>query len=158
MKSLNKIVLFDIDYTLFDTTLFKESALTKYALYDEVIPLLSKLATISELGIFSKGEEEFQKTKLQKTGIEKYFELGNIHIFEDKDSNMNKIIKQYEGNKIYLVDDKLEILFNAKKINPSIVAIWVKRGPFAQDEKLLDNFSPDITVVNLKEIISIISD
>ncbi|MBI2442564.1 MAG: NTP transferase domain-containing protein [Candidatus Levybacteria bacterium] len=35
-----KVVLFDIDYTLFDTKQFRESDLTKFAVYDEVVEVL----------------------------------------------------------------------------------------------------------------------
>ena len=48
-------------------------------------------------------------------------------------------------------------LHNAKTNNPSVFTIWIKRGPFAQDETLLSNFSPDAIVANLKEVIPIIS-
>ena len=56
----NKVVLLDIDYTLFDTKTFKESSLKKYALYDEISAVLKDLANVAELGIFSKGEDTFQ--------------------------------------------------------------------------------------------------
>ncbi|HUD04911.1 MAG TPA: hypothetical protein VMR59_02920 [Patescibacteria group bacterium] len=158
MKLLNKLVLFDIDYTLFDTTALKASDLTQYSLYDEVKSVLVKSSKIAELGIFSKGESEFQKAKLQKTGIVKFFQTKNIHIFENKNQNLKEVIKQYGNCKIYLIDDKLEILYNAKQFDPSIFTIWIKRGPFAQDETFLNNFSPDATITNLKEAISIVSD
>lgn len=154
MKVLNKnkIVLFDIDYTLFDTAVFKDSSLSSYQLYDEIEQLLINLSSIVELGIFSKGEKEFQKLKLQKTNIEKYFHPENIHIFENKDENLQAVIKKYSDRKVYLVDDKLEVLSNAKKYNHSIMTIWIKRGPFAQDETLLNNFSTDKIVESLNEI------
>ena len=49
-----KFVLFDIDFTLFDTQTFKDSKLTKYTSYGEVISVLENLSKISELGIFYK--------------------------------------------------------------------------------------------------------
>ena len=79
----NKIVLLDIDYTLFDTKTFKDSNLTKYSLYDEILLVLPSLANVAELGIFSKGEDAFQNAKLQATGIENFFQQKNVHIFED---------------------------------------------------------------------------
>lgn len=152
LSNKNKLVLFDIDYTLFDTANFKDSSLSDYQLYDEIEHLLINLSSTIDLGIFSKGEKEFQKLKLQKTGIEKYFNPENIHIFENKDENLQAVIKKYSDRKIYLVDDKLEVHYNAKKHNSTIVTIWVKRGPFAQDETLLNNFSPDKIVESLNEI------
>jgi phosphoglycolate phosphatase-like HAD superfamily hydrolase len=152
LSNKNKLVLFDIDYTLFDTANFKDSSLSDYQLYDEIEHLLIKLSSIVDLGIFSKGEKDFQKLKLQKTGIEKYFHPENIHIFENKDENLQAVIKKYSDRSIYLVDDKLEILYNTKKNNSSIFTIWIKRGPYAQDETLLNNFSPDKIVESLNEM------
>ena len=154
----NKIVLIDIDYTLFDTKTFKESNLTNYSLYDEILSVLPSLANLAELGIFSKGEDAFQNIKLQATGINNFFQPENVHIFADKDVNLKKVIEQYKDLKIFLIDDKLMTLYNAKKNNLSVFTIWIKRGPFAEDKKLLDNFSPDATITNLKEVIPIVAE
>jgi phosphoglycolate phosphatase-like HAD superfamily hydrolase len=153
MKSLNKIILLDIDYTIFDTQTFKQSGLTQLSLYEEILPVLESLSKFGELGIFSKGETKFQKFKLQNTGIEKYFQDKHIHIFEDKDKKLESVLCSYSDRKIYLIDDKLAVLFNAKKYNNSITTIWVDRGPYAQDKSLLKNFSPDLIVNSLNEII-----
>jgi FMN phosphatase YigB (HAD superfamily) len=159
MKSLNKnkIVLFDIDYTLFDTQTFKDSSLTNFSLYNEVLPVLESLANITELGIFSKGEDTFQNYKLQQTGISNFFKQEHVHVFEDKDINLKSIIGKYKDFEIYFVDDRLATLYDAKIINSSVFTIWIKRGPFALNETLLTNFSPDATLDNLKEVSAIVS-
>ena len=153
----NKIVLLDIDYTLFDTKTFKDSNLKKYSLYDEILSALPSLASIAELGIFSKGEDVFQNAKLRATGIKNFFQQENVHVFEDKDVNLKNVIERYKGLKIFLIDDKLATLYNAKTSSPSVFTIWIKRGPFAQDKTLLHNFSPDATIANLKEAVPIVS-
>jgi FMN phosphatase YigB (HAD superfamily) len=153
----NKIVLLDIDYTLFDTKTFKDSSLTKYALYDEILAVLPSLAKFAQLGIFSKGEDAFQNAKLKETGIKEFFQQENVHVFKDKDANLKKVIEQYKDFEIYLIDDKLVTLYNAKTNTPSVFTVWIKRGPFAEDESLLNNFSPDAIVVSLKEIIPIVT-
>ena len=70
LSSKKPIVLFDIDYTLFDTALFKQSGLSMHKIYAEVTQTLDGLNNFATLGIFSKGETQFQKTKLEKTGME----------------------------------------------------------------------------------------
>jgi FMN phosphatase YigB (HAD superfamily) len=152
-----KMVLLDIDYTLFDTKTFKESSLKKYSLYNEVMLVLESLAKIAQLGIFSKGEIELQNVKLQKTGIKNFFNGKNIHIFEDKDLNLKDVLEKYKNFKIFLVDDKLTTLYNAKINTPSIFTVWVKRGPFAENQKPLENFSPDATINDFSSLNRIIS-
>ena len=63
---------------------------------------------------------------------------------------------KYKDSKLFFVDDKLEILYSAKKHMPQVVTIWVKRGPFAQNQKPILDFNPDAQVDNLLEVVEII--
>lgn len=151
-----KFVLFDIDFTLFDTRVFKDSKLTKYVIYEEVILVLEKLSKFTELGIISKGETQFQKTKLEKTGMAKFFREENIHIFEDKEANLTKIIDKYKDHKIFLADDRLGTLYSAKKHLEQVFTIWVKRGWFAENQKAIPGFTSDAEIENLSEVARIV--
>lgn len=151
-----KIVLFDIDYTLFDTDSFKKTNLQKHSVYDEVYDVLNQVSKKARLGIFSEGELEFQKEKLTKTKIKQYFKQKHTHIVEEKDTKLAEILLRYKDNRLFLVDDKLTILYKAKKLMPSIFTIWIKRGIYAKSQKPIDNFSPDATIENLKQVVTII--
>ena len=157
MQTTKPVVLFDIDYTLFDTRKFKDSKLREYGIYDEIMEALTQLSSLANLGIFSKGESEFQKTKLEKTGMIKFFKENNIHIFDDKDANLISVLEKYKTSRIFLVDDKLPLLYSAKKYMPKVFAIWVRRGLYAQDQKEIPGFKPDAEVTDLKEVASIIN-
>lgn len=150
------IILFDIDYTLFDTGKFKDSKLQKFNLYEEIVEVLTGLSDIADMGIFSKGEIEFQKTKLLKTGTMQFFKENHIHIFDDKDANLTSVLRKYKDFKLFLIDDKLEILHSAKKNMSQIFTIWVKRGPFAKSKRLIEGFLPDAQVENLSEVVRIV--
>jgi len=151
-----KFVLFDIDFTLFDTRAFKDSKLTEYTIYKEVISVLENLSKIAELGIFSKGESEFQKIKLEKTGMAKFFKEKNVHIFEDKEANLTKIIDKYKNYQIFLVDDRLGTLYSAKKHLEQVFTVWIKRGWFAENQKPIPDFKSDAEVENLSEVVKIV--
>src|SRR3989344_9473192 len=96
-----KIILFDIDYTLFNTDVFKETQLKKHIVYDEVNNVLSKLSRIAILGIFAEGNLTFQKNKLTKTNIHKHFKKENIHIAERKEELLKKVFKKYNDRKVF---------------------------------------------------------
>jgi FMN phosphatase YigB (HAD superfamily) len=151
------IVLFDIDYTLFDTKLFKKSYLTKHKIYEEVRDVLEKLSKIALLGIFSEGDLEFQRKKLNQTEIADYFEKGNTHVVLNKLTEIRKVLQKYIDRKTFFVDDKLNILFDAKKIFPKVVTIWVKRGIYAENQKDIPGFKPDAVVANLSEVVKIVN-
>ena len=151
-----KIILFDIDYTLFNTDVFKETQLKKHSVYNEVHGVLEKLSKIAQLVIFSEGEIDFQKTKLEKTDIKKYFKEQNLHISKSKIDKLRQVLNRYSHGQIFFVDDKLSILHDAEKLLSDVFTIWVKRGIYAKNQKPILGFKPDATIDNLKEIISII--
>lgn len=158
MKKSKKIVLFDIDYTIFDTDIFKKSNFATYSLYKEVLDTFSQLKEIADFGIFSEGDIAFQRKKLKETNIENYFHHDHVHIFEEKNNELKKLLDKYtdKGN-LYFVDDKLSVLHLAKQMEPSVFTIWVKRGYYAMRQKPIEGFDPDSTVTELHEIVPIIA-
>lgn len=156
MQHGKKIVLFDIDYTLFDTAFFKGSGLSEYKIYEEVMQILGSLGKVATLGIFSKGETEFQRTKLKKTEIMKFFKENNIHIFGDKDANLINVLEIYKDSMLFLVDDKLGVLYSAKKHMPEVFTVWVKRGPYAKSQEEIPGFRPDAVIEDLEEVVGIV--
>lgn len=155
MKIKNqKIVLFDIDYTLFDTDSFKLSNLQKHSLYSEVVEVLAKLSEVSELGILSEGDKSFQIEKLIKTEIESRFGKDHIFIVGDKLVELEGILGRFRNYKVYLVDDRRQILEKAKLFYPGVTTVWVQRGPFALNPS---TFNPDVTIADLKALIPVVA-
>lgn len=146
----NALVLFDIDYTLFNTALFKESNLIDFQVYDDVSQSLKDVKQLAEIGIFSEGDKEFQYNKLKNTRLLPLFSEKHIHVFEKKKDFLKEIIKESKHSLIVLVDDKIEILAFAKEINPSIKTIWIKRGPFALNPSV--QFTADLEIDTLRDI------
>lgn len=107
------------------------------------------------IGIFSGGEDAFQRKKIEE--IENFFHKEHIHIFVSrKRKELPSIINKYKGLKLYLVDDVLEVLHTAKLLNKNIFAIWVKKRRFAKEKEVIPGFTPDATITNLKEVIDIV--
>jgi phosphoglycolate phosphatase-like HAD superfamily hydrolase len=157
MNKSDIIVLFDIDNTLFNTEKLKKSHLTIYELYDEVKDTLKELSKIATLGVLSQGEIAFQNKKLQETDIKHYFAEEHKHIVEYKIDQIKDILGIYKSNaKIFFIDDWLDMLQVAKKSDPDVFTIWMKRGEYAHSQEIHSHFTPDATVTDLQEVISII--
>lgn len=157
MQSLNKpIILFDIDYTLFDTAIFKKTNFTRYSLYKEVHGVLSDLSKKLILGIFSQGEENLQNSKLKETKIDHFFHKDHIYIELQKEDKIKRIGDKYKNIHLYIADDKLVLLSLIKKEYPRIFTIWIKRGVYAKNQKPIPGFTPDAVMENLSGIIPII--
>ena len=101
---------------------------------------MDRLGKVAILGIFSEGDLEFQRKKLKETAIYDYFEKDNTHIVLSKLADLRKVLARYKNRKTFFVDDKLSILFEAKKIFPEVVTIWVRRGIYALNQKEISNF------------------
>ena len=83
-----------------------------------------------------------------------YFLPKNIYVAADKTQILNQVLAKYTNKTIYLVDDKLDILYLAKRIWPTLKSVWVKRGKYALGQNPIKDFTPDLTIPNLKPIIS----
>ena len=149
MQKNRAVVLFDIDHTLFNTEEFHKSGFKNFTLHDEVFEVLHEVGNIADVGIFSEGETSLQELKLVKTKINNMFHQDLVHIVEKKTDMMQEVLNKYQEHPLFLVDDKLDVLYNAKKINKNIFTIWVKRGYYANKQKPINHFSPDATVSDL---------
>jgi len=125
-------------------------------LHKEVLNSLKKLTMIGEVGILSQGDKKFQNAKI--THFKHLLNRDHIHIVADKKSDMMDVFKNLRQHKVYFVDDMLPMLAAAKKINPSIVVIWMKRGRYAQNQKEISGFAPDAEVENLSEVVKIVKE
>lgn len=152
-----KIVLFDIDYTLFNTDIFKASDLKTHSIYEEVADVLEKLSDVALLGIFSEGKLQLQHAKLEKTKIDAFFVKEHMHIVEKKDISIGEMLKRYKNHVLYLVDDKLSVLHQASLLMPEVKTIWIKRGIYAKEQKPIENFTPHAIIYTLEEVIPLVT-
>lgn len=151
------IILFDIDDTLFNTDVFKQSNRTVFSLYDDVIPTLEKLKTMASLGIFSQSDDGLQKIKLRETKIDHFFEEMHTHISKDKIGAIQSTLSRYDENQhVFFVEDKLPVLVAVKKAFPSVFTVWIKQGRYAPKQEPIEGFSPDAEINNIAELVPLI--
>lgn len=140
-----------IENLLFGATFFKGG------FYSEVEDSLKHLKKNSRLGIFSQGDEKLQGAKINQSGFKNLFDQELIYIIKPRKLDHLPFLKNKHINeKLFLVDDKLNILHEVKKHIPSLFAIWIKRGKYAEKLKTIPGFTPDATITNLKEVIKLI--
>ena len=150
-----KIVFFDIDHTLFNTPLFKDSNLTRYSNYAEVADVLIKVKNVATIGIYSEGDLSLQTEKLTQTHISEHFLKKNIYIFDKKLEKIQEIFAHNDKNTFYLIDDRQRVLQAVKAYNPAVHTIWIRRGIYA--DEIINGFTPDKTVETLRDILGYIT-
>ena len=125
-------------------------------LHKEVLTSLKMLIELGEVGILSQGDKEFQHAKI--THFRHLLNSNHINIVKNKKSDMAYVFENIQTYKIYFVDDMIHMLETAKKINPQITTIWMKRGRYAGSQKAIPGFTPDAEVKNLSEIVKIVKE
>ena len=120
-------------------------------LYPEVISFLEKFRNKFDLYILSYGgiKSDFQKRKIKKAGIEKYFRGVYVANKIDKISLLKKVLDS--SDRAVFIDDNPEILSGAKKVFPEIITVRINRGEgkykdYPNDSRI------DFSVKNLEEL------
>lgn len=126
----------------------------KKCLYRETEEIVENLSKQIIIGIFSKGDNFFQRAKI--ISIKHAFQENHVHISVNKHTSLPKLVNTYKSYKLYLVDDALDVLAHAKILDENITTIWVKRGRFAKTQEPISGFTPDETVLNLRRIAGIV--
>jgi len=133
-----------------------DKAILLDCLYPETKMVLEKISQQHNitLGIFSSGLGFFQKAKIET--IAGYFSEEHMHIHTIKDEKLSEILSSYNGRRVILVDDYMEVLEKAKAIDNTVVTMWVKRGKFAERAAISATFVPDFTIDTLIEVLPIL--
>ncbi len=132
--SLEK-VFWNID--LFNKNVYKDASVIK------------DLGRIGDIGIFSKGEESFQKQKI--SFLSDLIETDDIHIFKNKIDKINEVLEIYQDLNIYFIDNEPDVLESVKKINPEAYLILIDRKNEYENSDI-------IKIKDLSELKSLIYD
>jgi hypothetical protein len=149
----NLTILVDFDHTLFNTTKFVEfmsgSPKTidyKDFLYPDALEFVNYASDFGNLTLFSEGEVDFQKEKIDGTGIGGLFS-GGVRIFPSY-SKMQDLASIATVKKTVLIDDKPEVVDNAISLGCHVIR--VKRGKYSDKET---KSKPDFVVNSLSEVV-----
>lgn len=118
LDKLNK-TFWSID--LFEKSMYKDT------------PFIKKLASLATIGIFSKGDEEFQKYKLNF--IKDLLDDKNVYIFPNKIAKIDEVFGKYSEYKTYFIDNEIEALEEVKKRFGDIITILIDRTNEYEDNK-----------------------
>lgn len=112
------VILFDIDFTLFDTASFQRkciwrlwslSRLFKECVYPDVVPTLRALGKKTTLGIFSQALTGFQKLKIEYSGLSPFFDKKHIYISRNKKTLAPKLFPTLDIRSVAVVDDREDV-------------------------------------------------
>lgn len=112
-----------------DEGFFYQTPFSKF-LYTGALAFLKKLKKLGKVIIFTQGDLIYQKYKFQNSGIAKITGKDNYIVTKDKIKKLQKIalnlITKYSF--VTLIDNRLDVLEEANKLNSNIITVWVKHG------------------------------
>lgn len=114
----------DIDRISLEKVFWNIDLFTKNVYKDASV--IKDLGRIGNIGIFSKGEESFQKQKI--SFLSDLIEADDIHIFKNKLDRINDVLDNYQDLNVYFIDNEIEVLESIKKINPEAYLILIDRN------------------------------
>lgn len=135
--------------------IYYKEAYYKESLYADALSVISALLEKDiEIGIFSKGHKPFQVMKI--LGLKKHVKDDKIFIFTDKLEKISEVLQPYKEYKIYLVDDMLLVLEEAKRINRSVSTVFIKRKIRAEFQNGFEYFKPDYVIEELEDLLPLV--
>ena len=93
----------------------------------------------------------FQPEKIFNSDLAEAVE-GRVLIYVHKQQHLQEIMQQYPADHYVMIDDKPDILADAKAImRDCLTTVFVKQGKYAKGE-MPANFTPDITVLHIADL------
>ena len=124
------------------------------ALYPHTLETLQYLRTLGLTVIVSDGDMFFQAEKIHHSHLAEAVE-GRVLIYTHKQQHLHEIMQQYPADHYAMIDDKPQILADAKSImGDRLTTVFVQQGKYAAGQKLA-NFTPDISVLHIADLMQV---
>ena len=122
-------------------------------LYPGTVAALECVTRLGEVAILSDGDVTYQPRKIARAGLAKIVGYSDVLIFTHKQDHLDDIMRQLPGQHYVLVDDKENILAEAKEaIGDQLTTIWVRQGKYARDPARYRKPDPDIVLEEIGDL------
>lgn len=104
--------------------------------------------------ILSDGDVVFQPRKIERSGLFNAFD-GNVLIYIHKEQDLDDVKRRYPADHYVLIDDKLHILTEVKKVwGESVTTVFTRQGHYAHDPQILASYPPaDLNIERIGELV-----
>lgn len=122
-------------------------------LFGDVKNSLAELRENTYMVLFSQGDELFQNVKIFQTRVVDM--VDQVAVYDNKMQHLSELIESLpKFEQIYYMDDRTDLLHQAKNLMPDLQTIHIVRYPFRKNQDL--EFKPDIEGSNLTECLTAI--
>jgi FMN phosphatase YigB (HAD superfamily) len=134
------------------------SWLVDYPFADRLYPrALDAVKHVQQWGttvILSDGDAVFQPRKVERSGLWRAFE-DRVLIYVHKEQELDDVTRLYPADHYVMIDDKLRILAEVKKIwGKRVTTVFPKQGHYALDPKVVAEYPPaDIELAKIGDLL-----
>jgi FMN phosphatase YigB (HAD superfamily) len=123
-------------------------------LFPDALEVIEHVQQWGPAVILSDGDVVFQPLKISRSGLANAV-AGRVLIYVHKEEELDDVEQRYPAEHYVLVDDKLRILAEVKKIWGSrVTTVFVRQGHYASDSKILASFPPaDIKIGRIGDLL-----
>jgi len=135
------------------------SWLVDYPFADRLYPrALDAVKHVQQWGttvILSDGDAVFQPRKVERSGLWCAFE-DRVLIYVHKEQELDDVTRLYPADHYVMIDDKLRILAEVKKIwGGRVTTVFPKQGHYALDPKVVTEYPPaDIELAKIGDLLT----
>ncbi len=124
-------------------------------LFPNSLDVLEYCKQFGKVVILTDGDVVFQPRKIERSGLLEAVEK-NILIYIHKERELKDVARRYPAKHYVLIDDKLRILTEIKKIwGARVTTVFPRQGHYAFDEKEIAKYPPaDITVERIGDLLN----
>ena len=124
-------------------------------LYPDSLDAIEHVKQWGKAVILSDGDVVFQPLKVERSGISEQVD-GNVLIYIHKEKELDDVERRFPADHYVLIDDKIRILTEVKKIwGARVTTVFPRQGHYALDPKIVTAYPPaDVTIERIGELLN----
>ncbi|HEY2391103.1 MAG TPA: HAD family hydrolase [Candidatus Angelobacter sp.] len=124
-------------------------------LYPDSLDAIEYVEQWGKAVVLSDGDVVFQPLKVERSGIYEAVN-GNVLIYIHKEKELEDVERRFPASHYVLIDDKIRILSDVKKIwGDKVTTVFPRQGHYALDPKIIAAYPPaDISIARIGELIN----
>jgi hypothetical protein len=123
-------------------------------LYPDSLDAVEHVRQWGKAVVLSDGDVVFQPLKVERSGI--WESVDGVLIYIHKEQELDDVERRFPAEHYVLVDDKIRILSEVKKIwGKRVTTVFPRQGHYALDQTLISAYpAADITIERIGELLS----
>jgi len=123
-------------------------------LYPDSLDAVEHVKQWGKAVVLSDGDVVFQPLKVERSGISE--SVDGVLIYIHKEKELDDVERRFPADHYVLIDDKLRILTEIKKIwGAKVTTVFPRQGHYALDPKIASAYPPaDITIDRIGDLLN----